>query len=144
MVGRDVRQCQLTQNWYCHHVDLRYLRYILRVRKALSQIKNATSKTHSKMSLINQASTAFFVLFVAAWVKFRLFNYPLYVVSAIFNADVISEHVIPYHFGFKLFITTIFVLQIYWSYFIYRKLITVMKQGIAAGKCNKKTNLIFF
>eukprot|EP01114_Cavostelium_apophysatum_P009230 TRINITY_DN22332_c0_g1_i2.p1 TRINITY_DN22332_c0_g1~~TRINITY_DN22332_c0_g1_i2.p1 ORF type:complete len:152 (+),score=14.83 TRINITY_DN22332_c0_g1_i2:422-877(+) len=79
-------------------------------------------------------ATGTFAFFVLVWMRNRLYYYPRYIIPMCMNAEVVSGHEIPYHKVHIGIILMLCVLNIYWSYFIIRKLIvTLGKNGMASG-----------
>jgi len=76
-----------------------------------------------------------FSVFVVLWVRNRLYLFPLYIVPSIVNAEVLSEHEIPYHKLHVGIIITLFLLNIYWTVFIVKKMLGMLKGGL--GSFNK-------
>jgi len=79
------------------------------------------------------ASFLAFTTFVALWIRNRLYIFPVYIMPTIVNAEVLSEHPIPYWALHVCIVFLIFFLQVYWTYFIIRKLITLAKLGFRKG-----------
>jgi len=72
-----------------------------------------------------------FVIFVALWFYNRLWIFPRFVIPAIWNADSLARENVPYlnvHVGIMI---TLFILQVYWSYFILKKLVGFLKNGLS-------------
>lgn len=74
-------------------------------------------------------ATFFFVIFAALWGYNRLYIFPTYVIPVTIKADVLSRSVIPYHMLHITIMVTLFVLNVYWSYFIVKKLVGLKKNG---------------
>lgn len=81
----------------------------------------------------DMAATISFTFFVGAWIRNRLFLFPLYIVPSIFNAEILSEHEIPFHKLHCVIIVILMFLQMYWSYFILKKLYGFIQNGIRTG-----------
>jgi len=71
-----------------------------------------------------------FTAFVILWTRNRLYLYPFYILPSVVNAEVLSNHEVPYHKVHIGILSIIFFLQLYWSYFIVKKLVTLSKTGI--------------
>jgi len=71
-----------------------------------------------------------FVIFLVLWIRNRLYYFPIYIIPSIVNAEVLSNHEIPYHKLHVLIVIVLFALNVYWSYFIYRKLKGYIRNGI--------------
>jgi len=78
-------------------------------------------------------ATCSFAVFFLLWIRNRLYIFPIYIVPSIFNAQILSEHEIPLHKLHVFIIIVILALQIYWTYFIMRKLTNLMKVGMKSG-----------
>jgi len=74
-------------------------------------------------------SFACFVVFFALWIRNRLYLFPVYIMPTIYNGEIISNHEIPFHKVHVVVIGIIFALQVYWSYYIVRKLMSYGKNG---------------
>jgi len=97
-----------------------------------SDILLETAKICHRFKLHNSAAT-FFVMFVASWIKYRVYEYPVYVIYSVFRAEQFSDLPLPYFDLCKVCLCVIYVLQIYWSWFIIVKLYTMYKKGVTAG-----------
>jgi len=76
-----------------------------------------------------------FVMFVFFWVKNRMINFPLYIIPIFSNLPELSGgHPIAYHEYLWPFLYVIMVLQIYWSYFIVKKILGLIHQGFDAAE----------
>jgi len=78
----------------------------------------------------DEAAAIFFVLFVVSWIKYRMYDYPLYVLTAIYNATPLAGTQIVYDRMCFYILLCIFALQVYWSYFILKKLQSLITKGI--------------
>jgi len=74
-------------------------------------------------------SFACFVVFFVFWIRNRLYLFPVYILPTIFNAETLSNHEIPFHKVHVAVVSIIFGLQVYWSYFIVKKLLSYRKNG---------------
>jgi len=81
-----------------------------------------------------------FVVFLLLWVRNRLFYFPFYIIPSIVNAEVLSDHKIPYHKVHVGIVAILCVLNIYWTYFIIRKLIGYVTKGIKKNASDPREN----
>lgn len=79
------------------------------------------------------SATIAFTAFVLAWVRNRLFLFPMYIIPSIINAEELSNHEIPFHKLHCIIMVVLMVLQIYWSYFIFKKLVGFITNGISSN-----------
>lgn len=97
-----------------------------------SDILLEAAKICNRMKLHNCAAT-FFVFFVASWINFRVYSYPVYVLSSASRAEMLAGHSIPYYNLCFASLVVIWALQMYWSWFIVKKVIVMAKKGVTAG-----------
>lgn len=98
-----------------------------------SDILLESAKICNRLKLHNSAAI-FFVLFVISWIIYRVYDYPRYVLSSVFRAQQLSDSLVPQYEFCVVSLCVIYLLQIYWSWFIIKKLITMYKKGITAGE----------
>jgi len=98
-----------------------------------SDILLESAKICNRLKLHNSAAV-FFVLFVISWIIYRVYDYPRYVLSSVFRAQQLSDSPVPQYEFCVVSLCVIYLLQIYWSWFIIKKLITMYKKGITAGE----------
>jgi len=87
-----------------------------------------TAKLFSKIKE-DVPATLTFVIFTGLWIRNRLYFFPLYVIPAIVNAEDLSGHEVPYLPVHVTIMITLFILNVYWSYFIAKKLLGFIKNG---------------
>jgi len=80
-------------------------------------------------------AAATFVIFVALWIRNRLYMFPFGVLPGIMegNAKYCEGQIPHYHFMFAL-LWILLALNIYWSFFIIRKVLLFAKNGITNAK----------
>lgn len=71
-----------------------------------------------------------FVIFVALWFYNRLWIFPRYVITAIWNADKLSGANVPFQNLHLVMVFTLIALNVYWTYFILKKLVGFLKNGV--------------
>jgi ceramide synthetase len=74
-----------------------------------------------------------FVLFVLAWIVYRVIEYPIYIIYAASRAHIIAGREVPAAPPSTILLAIIYVMQVYWSYFIIKKVIGFAKKGIKDG-----------
>jgi len=79
----------------------------------------------------HNTSTSFFVIFVIIWTKNRVYNYPMHVLPSAFRAQDVAQGQIPYWAFCVSCLVVIYLLQVYWSFFIVRKIYSLYKKGAA-------------
>jgi len=72
----------------------------------------------------------FFVMFVVSWAYYRLWNFPVNVIPSTWYAAETCGHPIPYYNFLMPFEVILFLLQVYWSYFIWVKLKSVLSKDV--------------
>jgi len=72
-----------------------------------------------------------FVIFVCLWFYNRLWIFPRYVIPAIWNSEYNSGTTIPYVNIHLAIMVTLFILNVYWSFFILKKLVGFLTNGLS-------------
>jgi len=105
-----------------------YCDVFLEIAKICSKLRHHTAATIS------------FIAFVAVWTRNRLWWYPNEILFSVWRAEVIAGREIPW-LRFCIFcLAIVFVLQVYWSYFIAKKVICLFQKGITAGEDPRETS----
>jgi len=97
-----------------------------------SDILLETAKICNRLKLHNSAAT-FFGMFVVSWINYRVYEYPRFILYSVFRAEQLSDQPIPLYELCVACLCVIYMLQLYWSWFIVKKLVTMYKKGITAG-----------
>jgi hypothetical protein len=90
------------------------------------------AKICNRLKLHNSAGSLF-VMFVVSWLNYRVYSYPVHVLGAVFRSQSLTETPIPHLHSCTFLLVIIWLLQLYWSWFIIKKVITIVKKGVADG-----------
>jgi len=98
-----------------------------------SDILLETAKICNRLKLHNSAAT-FFVMFVVSWINYRVYEYPRFILYSVFRAQQLSDRPVPLYELCVVCLCVIYLLQIYWSWFIVKKIVAMYNKGISAGE----------
>eukprot|EP01118_Nematostelium_gracile_P019061 TRINITY_DN8697_c0_g1_i1.p1 TRINITY_DN8697_c0_g1~~TRINITY_DN8697_c0_g1_i1.p1 ORF type:complete len:290 (+),score=52.38 TRINITY_DN8697_c0_g1_i1:42-872(+) len=106
-----------------------YIGAVLMLSFDKSDVLLESAKIFNRLEF-DKTSVFFFILFVISWIVYRVIEYPLYIISAAIRSESIAKRLVPVAYTSSILLIAIYFMQVYWSYFIIKKVIGFIKKGI--------------